>query len=629
MENHSQFRLFRTRRFRPFFFTQALGAFNDNLYKTGLLLYVTFVASQQSGELNSDLLVNLAAGLFILPFFLFSPMAGQLADKFEKSWLIRRIKLAEILIMALGAAAFLAGSVWLMMLLLFAMGTQSAFFGPAKYAILPQHLKSEELVGGNALVEMGTFLAILAGTILSGILFELPAGTYLIGGTVILCALLGYWASRGIPKAEAPDPALPINWNPVTEIVHTVASLKKNRPVLLSILAISWFWFLGASYLTQFNNFAKDVLAGGPQVVTLLLTVFSVGIGAGSLLCERLSGRRIELGIVPIGSLGLSLFGIDLYFAIPTVAVGSEPATAWAFLAASENWRVLIDLLLIGLFGGLFIVPLYAMVQTRSDEKERAQVIAANNILNALFMVIAAAFAALLLVVAKLSIPEYFLVLAIINIFVAGYVYRQVPEFTLRFVIWLLSRTLYRVSQEGLEHIPEEGPAVLVCNHVSYVDAMLLAGASRRPIRFVMDKAISETPGLKAFFKAARTIPIAPEKKDPKTYHEAFEKISQELRDGNLICIFPEGKLTRDGQLNPFRAGIEKIIERDPVPVIPMALQGLWGSYFSHANGGAFSKLPRRFWSRVNILAGPAWQPERVTAAALETEVAGLRGDKL
>ncbi len=594
-------------------------------------MFVTFVAAQQAAD-RSDLLVNLAAGLFILPFFLFSPLAGQLADKYEKSGLIRRIKLLEILIMGIGAVAFLTGSMWLMFLVLFAMGTQSAFFGPAKYAILPQHLKPQELVGGNALVEMGTFLAILAGTILSGVLFNLSSGVYWIVATTLVCAVWGYVASRGIPSAPAPSPELRIDWNPVTEAKRVVGSLKHNRPVLLSILAISWFWFFGASFLTQFNNYTKDVLVGGPQVVTLLLTVFSVGIGAGSLLCERLSGHKIELGIVPFGSLGMTIFAADLYFAspdlvAPAVLAGGELFSATAFLAQSGGWRVLMDLALIGVFGGFFIVPLYAMVQTRSDEKERAQVIAANNLLNALFMVIAAGFAILMLAVLELSIPEYFLILAVINLIVTGYVYQQVPEFAFRFLIWILTHTMYRVTHSGFRNIPEEGPAVLVCNHVSYVDALLLGGAYRRPIRFVMDKAIYEIPGLNFIFRMARTIPIASEKRDPETYHRAFEKISEELRAGNLVCIFPEGKLTTDGELNSFRPGIEKIIARDPVPVVPMALQGLWGSYFSHADGGALLKWPRRFWSQVNIVAAPAWQPEAVTAAGLQVEVLALRGE--
>ncbi len=639
MEQQSQFGLLRGNRFKPFFFTQALGAFNDNLYKTSLLLFVTFVVSQQGGEDRSDLLVNLAAGLFILPFFLFSPLAGQLADKYEKAGLIRFIKLLEILIMGLGAVAFVTGSVWLMFLVLFAMGAQSTFFGPAKYAILPQHLKPQELVGGNALVETGTFLAILAGTILSGILFDLAAGVYWIVGTTLTCAVMGYWTSRRIPLAPAPSPALKITWNPITEGKRVVGELRHNRPVLLSILAISWFWFFGASFLTQFNSFTKDVLVGGPQVVTLLLTVFSIGIGAGSLLCERLSGHKIELGIVPFGSLGMTIFAADLYFAslsftasldlaAASVVAGNASQSAAAFLGQPGSWRILIDLALIGVFGGFFIVPLYAMVQSRSDEKERAQVIAANNLLNALFMVIAAGFAILMQRVVELSIPQYFLVLAVINLIVTGYVYQQVPEFAFRFLVWILSHSMYRVTHNGFRNIPEEGPAVLVCNHVSYVDALLLGGAYRRPIRFVMDKSIYNIPGLNFIFRMARTIPIASEKRDPETYHDAFDKISEELRAGNLVCIFPEGKLTTDGELNTFRAGIEKIIARDPVPVVPMALQGLWGSFFSHADGGALLKRPRRFWSRVNIVAAPAWQPETVSAAQLQAEVLMLRGDQ-
>lgn len=621
MSQHSQFTLLGKRRFLPYFITQALGAFNDNLYKNALLLLIAF--SGIIAEDDSALYTNLAAGLFILPFFLFSPIAGQIADKMEKSRLIRRVKLLEVAIMLIAAIGVITNNMLLMMTLLFLMGLQSALFGPVKFALLPQQLHKDELVGGNALVEMGTFLAILGGTITAGLLFDLSAARYWIAAGVIFFALAGYISSRFIPETTAGDPQLVINWNPFTELVNTLRNARQQRAVYLSIMAISWFWFLGASYLTQFPNLARDHLGGNPQIVTLLLTLFSVGVAAGSLLCEKLSGHKIELGIVPIGSLGMSIFGIDLYFAISSLNISSD-LSALAFVQNADHWRMMADIALISLFGGLYVVPLQALIQQRSDEKMRAQTIAANNVMNALFMVGSAVFGIVGLVVMKLSIAEYFCVIAIMNIIVVGYVYSQVPEFALRFVIWMLSHTMYRVNHKGIENIPEEGPVVLVCNHVSYVDALLIAGACPRPIRFVMDRGISEMPGMKWFFRLAKTIPICSPKANNDVYETAFRRIKEELTDGQVVCIFPEGKLTKDGQTDTFKPGIERIIAETPVPVIPMALDGLWGSFFSHKDGLALTKTPRRFWSRVGLTVGQPQSPDSIRAAALEQEVKAL-----
>ena len=621
MSQQGQFSLLTKRRFLPYFITQALGAFNDNLYKNALLLFITFGSISAQG--NSALLTNLAAGLFILPFFLFSPIAGQIADKREKSQLIRWIKLMEVAIMLVAAVAIVIGNIGLMMTLLFLMGLQSAIFGPVKFSLMPQQLSSEELVGGNGLVETGTFLAILLGTMSAGLFFDLDSAKYWIASAVVILAVLGYFSSRYIPISPANDPQLKINWNPFTELVNTLKKARSNRPVFLSIMAISWFWFVGASYLTQFPTFAKDYLGGSAQVVTLLLTLFSVGVAIGSLLCEKLSGHKIELGIVPIGSIGMSVFGIDLYFAITSIEV-IENMSAMAFIEQSGNWRMMLDIALISAFGGLFVVPLQALIQNRSEEKMRAQIIAANNVLNALFMVASAIFAILALVVVKISLTEYFLALALMNIVVAGYVYAQVPEFVLRFFIWILSHSMYRVEQKGLEVIPEDGPAVLVCNHVSYVDALLIGGTYHRPIRFVMDRSISEMKGLKTFFKWAKTIPICSPKADIDVYENAFKRIKEELEDGNIVCIFPEGKITKDGDIDTFKAGIERILKDSPVPVIPMALDGLWGSYFSHKDGHALTTRPKRFWSRVSLTAGKLQQPEDVSAQSLECDVKNL-----
>lgn len=621
MKQHSQFALLSSRRFLPYFVTQALGAFNDNVFKNALLLFITFggLAAQE----NTALYTNLAAGLFILPFFLFSPIAGQIADSREKSQLIRWVKILEIIIMCLAAGALFFDNVTILLSLLFLMGLQSALFGPVKFALLPQHLKEEELVGGNALVEVGTFLAILTGTICAGVFFGFEQNKAWIATGIVVFAVLGYLSSRSIPMASANNPDLQINWNPITEMSNTFGQAKKTRSVLLSILAISWFWFLGASYLTQFPNFTRDYLGGNTQIVTLLLTLFSLGVAIGSLLCERLSGHKIELGIVPVGSIGMSVFGIDLYFAASNISV-IEGMSAFAFISDSSNWRLMFDIAMISAFGGIYVVPLQALIQNRSEEKVRAQIIAANNMLNALFMVASATISIMLLSVLKISLPEYFLVLGILNIFVALYVFSTVPEFVLRFFIWVLTHTMYRVSKFDLDKVPDDGPAVLVCNHVSYVDALLIAGSHHRPIRFVMDRSISEMKGLKQFFKWAKTIPICSPKADSEVYENAFKRIKEELDEGELVCIFPEGKLTKDGEIDAFKSGIERILEESPVPVIPMGLTGLWGSVFSHKDGHALTTRPKRFWSKVKLKASDAQAPENVTAASLQKDVQAL-----
>lgn len=620
-ERKSQFQLLKERQFLPFFVTQALGAFNDNLFKNALLLFIAFGGLASADQ--TALYTNLAAGLFILPFFLFSPIAGQIADRQEKSKLIRQIKLVEVAIMALAAMALFFGNTIFLLGLLFLMGLQSALFGPVKFALLPQHLSNEDLVGGNALVETGTFLAILGGTILAGVLFGLEQAKPWIAAGLVALAISGYFTSRFIPEGKANDPDLVINWNPLTEIKNTIQIARQTRSVYLSILAISWFWFLGASYLTQFPNFARDYLGGNTQIVTLLLTLFSLGVGLGSLLCERLSGHKIELGIVPIGSLGMSIFGIDLFFACQQLDVSAN-MTAMEFITASENWRLMFDIAMISAFGGIYVVPLQSLVQHRSDDKSRAQVIAANNVLNALLMVASAVVSIVLLSVLEIPLPQYFLILALANVVVAAYVYQQVPEFALRFCMWMLSHTMYRVTHKDLDKIPDEGAAVLVCNHVSYVDALILAGCHHRPIRFVMDKSIAEMKGLKGLFKIAKTIPICSPKRDVATYEQAFDRIKEELEAGHLICIFPEGKLTKTGEIDEFKKGIERIIGETAVPVIPMALENLWGSYFSHKGGHALTTKPSRFWSKVQVAAGDPVPPNLVTASGLEVKVKAL-----
>lgn len=626
MNQANQFSLLGQRRFGPFFWTQFFGAFNDNVFKTALVTILTYDALSWT-SMEPALLNNLIPGLFILPFVLFSAMAGQLADKFEKSALVRYVKLLEIAIMLLAAVGWATHSLWLLVASLFCMGLQSTLFGPVKYAYLPQHLKSEELIGGNGVIEMGTFVGILTGEILGAVLvLQKPFGIQLVALGTIALAVLGWLFSRRIPHSPAAAPELKINWNPLTETLDNIRFTRQKRSVFLSVLGNSWFWFYGALMLAQFPVFAKDYLHGDHAVFVLLLTVFSLGIGAGSLLCERLSGRKVEIGLVPFGSIGLSAFGFDLYFA-SIAYTNTELVDVLGFIAQQGSVRILFDIVMIGVFGGFYIVPLFALIQTRADRKHVSRTIAGMNILNALFMVGAALFAMLLLNMGY-TVPEIFMATALLNAVVAIYIFSLVPEFLMRFLAWLLIHTVHRVQAVDVERIPERGAAVLVCNHVSYVDALVIMGVSPRPIRFVMDHRIFRMPFLSWIFRAARAIPIASSTEDARMMEKALAEIAQALDEGELVCIFPEGRLTDTGEMSRFRGGIRKIIERSPVPVIPMALRGLWGSMLTRSPGNPFARSFRRGpFSSLSLVVGWPLAPTEVTPESLHEQVRILRGE--
>jgi 1-acyl-sn-glycerol-3-phosphate acyltransferase len=626
MSQSSQFVLLTQRRFGPFFWTQFLGAFNDNVFKTALLTILTYEALSWT-TLDVGILNNLIPGLFILPFVLFSATAGQLADKFEKSRIARYVKLLEIAIMTVAAYGWITHNLWLLVAAIAGMGLHSTLFGPVKYAYLPQKLKPEELVGGNGVVEMGTFVGILLGEIFGAVLvMHKPWGTELIAGGTIAIAILGWLASRAIPLSPAPEPELKINWNPATETVRNLGFSRQNRPVFLSLLANSWFWFYGAIMLAQFPLYAKNYLHGDHSIFVLLLTTFSIGIGVGSLLCETLSGRKVEIGLVPFGAIGLSVFGVDLFLAsvgYTNTALVDIPG----FLAQQGSIRILFDCLMIGVFGGLYIVPLFALIQTRCDPRHISRTIAGMNILNALFMV-AAALVAMVLLKMGVTIPQIFLATAIMNAVVAIYIFTVVPEFLIRFLAWLLVHTIHRVHGIDTDRIPDEGGAVLVCNHVSYVDAIVIMAASPRPIRFVMDHRIFRIPLLSWIFRTAKAIPIAPAKEDAQLMEKAFADVAQALKEGELVCIFPEGKLTSSGEMNEFKGGIMKIIERSPVPVIPMALRGLWGSMWTRSEGNPFGRSFRRGpLSKLALVVGTPLMPAQTTPEVLRERVQALRGD--
>ena len=611
--------------FGPYFSVQFLGAFNDNVYKNALLVILAFSAFK-----NTDVLTNLSGGLFILPFFLFSVYAGQVADKYEKSKLIRLIKIWEICLMCIAAVCFYFDIFWALIALIFLMGTQSAFFGPIKYSILPQVLEDKDLVEGNGFVEMGTYVAILLGTLVGVIFIDTSAGSgtkHFISLIIIVIAVLGYLAARKIPEVPASNPNLKFNWNPITEAKDIFGRARKNYSVMLAMCGIAWFWFLGSGYLIQFPSFTNKVLHGNKEVIALLLSFFSIGIGVGSLMCKKLSGDVIEIGLVPLASIGLTLFGLDLFFTANgfnhTELVGFKE-----YLALDGSIRLVVDIFMIGVSGGLYIVPLYAMVQHRTETHERSRIIAALNILDAFFIVMSSVVAIVMLGLFKLTITQFFLVLAIMNAVVALFIFYKVPEFLMRCFVWLLMNTIYRIKNVGIENIPNKGAAVIVSNLISFVDALLLAGQIRRPVRFVMYYKIFQNPFLNFIFKTAKAIPIASYKEDPELLEKAYAEISKELEAGNLVGIFPEGAISKDGEMLPFKKGIEKILEKNPVPVVPVALRGLWGSFFSRKYGSAMQSFPRRFWSKITLVVDEPIPADVVSAEKLEAKVLELRGDE-
>ena len=624
----NQFALLGQRRFAPFFWTQFAGAANDNLFKFAFTVMVTY---QLSVSWMPPSMAGLVIGaLFILPFLLFSATSGQLTDKVDKTRMIRFVKNLEIAIMAVAAWGFYAGSPVVLLFCTFLMGLHSTLFGPVKFAYMPQVLSERELTGGNGMVEMGTFVAILLGQVAGGLLVAVPGiGHASVALACVVLALLGRAVAQFIPSVPATDPGLVINWNPFTETWRNLKLAHGNPVVFRSLLGISWMWFFGAVFLSQFPSFAKEVLHGNEQVASLLLVVFSVGIGIGSLLCEVLSRRHVEIGLVPLGAIGMSVFAIDLYFASRSLPPAEVMGLA-AFVAQPAHWRVMADLALLSLFAGLYSVPMYALIQMRSQPTHRARIIAANNILNALFMIGSSLIAGALLG-AGFTVPQIFLFTGIANAVVAFYIFLIVPEYLLRFVAWVLSRCIYRFKVRGDAHIPTQGAAILACNHVSFIDAVLLMAASPRPIVFVMDHRIFRVPVLGWLFRLAKAIPIAPFKEDPAAYEAAFERSAQVLRDGDLLAIFPEGGITRDGQLQEFKGGIMKIIERAEadgvqVPVVPMALSGLWGSFFSRIEkGGAMVRPFRRgVYSRVGLTVGPVLNGADITPATLRQRVQAL-----
>lgn len=575
-----QWHLLKTKRFLPLFLTQFLGAFNDNVFKNALIIMITYAAIESAG-LRPEIMVTAAAGIFILPFFLFSATAGQLSDKKNKAKIIQFIKFAEILLMISAAIGFFFGSVPLLLLVLFLMGTQSAFFGPVKYGILPDHLQENELIGGNALIETGTFISILLGTILGGLLILADNGPIIISVLVISMALIGWISSMSIPPTKAAAPDIAIKYNFFVETFEIIQHVQKDPVIFRAILGISWFWLFGATFLSQFPTFAKEIIGGNEQIVTLFLAVFSIGIGVGSLFCNKLLKGEIATTYVPLGILGMTVFTMDLYFASLNAVPGDSGTFVGIadFLHTFNHWRILIDLLGISICGGIYIVPLYAMVQDRAENAYRSRAIACNNIINALFMVVSAVAISLLLL-NNYTVVEVFLIIALLNGLVAIYISSLLPEALVRSILQWLFHTFYHVEVNGLENYKKlDDKAIIVANHLSFLDAALIGAYIPERVCFAINTRIAKKWWVRPFLLLADTIALDP------TNPMSTRLLIDRVKNGIKIVIFPEGRLTLTGSLMKIYEGPAMIANKSGAVLLPVIISGAQYTPFSKLRG--------------------------------------------
>ncbi|MFM2344543.1 MAG: hypothetical protein RLZZ210_1154 [Pseudomonadota bacterium] len=626
--------------FSPFFLGQFLGALNDNIFRIGFSTIITYYASVL-GILNNPSYAYILSGLFILPFLTLSNICGQISDKFPKNKVIVWVKQFEIAIMLLAIIGFWQHSFYILLFCIFLLGVHSTLLGPVKYSYLPEHFAKHELIEPNALVEMSTFIAILLGSILGTGLAKYSYDIQfipLIGICCLVLSVLGFICAKYVKGKPASDESLNIKFSIFS--LENIKIVYKSKVLWLSTLAISWLWFVGVIFLNSFFAYTKDIIHGNETILTILLAIFSIGIGIGSMLCERLSKRYIEWGLVPIGAIGMSIFMCDLYFATNSITEAYQLKARNSldinhliglseFLQSPKNWRVLFDFLAISFFSGIFSVPLYATMQAYSPEKYRSRVIAVNNIMNSLFMIISSLLGGLWLSYLGFSLKSLYLFLAGLNFLVVIYIIHTIPTFFLRCIMWVTTHFFYRVDIKGLESIPLEKPAVLACNHVSFMDAIIIGGVVKRPIRFVMDANIANTSLAKYIFKLADVIPISSGFENKEVLIKAYDKIEEALKNNELVCIFPEGGITRDGEINKLKSGILKIINRTPVDTIPIAISGMWGSFFSRVEGKACVKPFRRgTFNKIGFSVGDTISPANLNLDDLQSKIVELRTDK-
>ena len=592
--------LLTARRFAPLFVTQFLGAFNDNLLKSALGILVTFRLAEQAG-INAASLAMIASALFIAPFFLFSGASGTLSDRFDKAIIARWVKIAEIGIMALGGWGLWQGSVPVLLAALFCLGTHSTVFGPIKYALLPQHLDEHELVAGNALIEAGTFLAILLGTIIGGSIALFGNGPLMVGASGVVSAIAGWLAARQIPTAppsydgEAPRVRL------LHDTIDVVQHVTRRPQLLLPILATSWFWLFAFIVVSGLPVFAKDVLFANEQVVTMMLALFAVGVGIGSILAEKLLHGEVSGRFVPWSAAAMAIFAIDLHLASASVLATPNLANAAAFLARAGSWRIMLDLIGIAMAGGLFTVPLYAILQHESEPSHRSRVIAANNIINALFMTAATGAAALLS--QRLTMGELFALVGFTTFPVAAYSAWVVRRSLVKGVMRVILKLLYRVQVDGIEHARSAMPhAVIAANHSSFLDGLLLGAFMPGDPIFAVDTFIAKQWWAKPFLAVVNAFPVDP------TNPLSIRSMIRAVEGGSACIIFPEGRITTTGALMKVYEGPAVIAERTKAALVMVRIEGAEFTPFSRLAG----KVRRRWFPRLRIRILP---PRRLTSA--------------
>ncbi|MFT6071086.1 MAG: 1-acyl-sn-glycerol-3-phosphate acyltransferase [Bacteriovoracaceae bacterium] len=564
--------------------------------------------------LDAAMLVPAAGGIFILPFFLFSATAGQIADKYEKATVIKVTKITEFLIMCVASLGFYLENFQMLFFVLFCMGTQSAFFGPLKYGIIPALVKDKELVLANAFVSTGTFIAILVGTIMGGsiplenFVFPIAIGLTFFSG-------LGILTSQFINKVGVIYPEIKVDYTffrPTWEILKITA---RDTKIFKTVLGISWFWFMGAAILSILPTLSKDVLGGDKTVATLFLALFTIGMGVGSFIVAKISDKKVEIGVVPTAGVLMGIFLIDLYFMPKGYIKPDELVGLSEFFTQPAAFRAVFDLFMISVFGGMYTVPQMTYVQEISDPGVLARTIAGNNIWNALFMVTASVV--VMLLVPK-GIPFVCLVLGILHILVSYIVYWFYSEHAVRFWMKIFTKLFYKVEVVGEENVPK-GTFILACNHISFVDWVILMGTFKEPIRFVIDYNFYYLPTGPFWFSQAKLVPIATKKEDPEVLKKAFDKIGDHLREGATLGIFPEGWISRDGKMRKFQPGILKVLKDNPVPVVLVSLDGLWGSIFSYSGGKVVFKMPNIFKRRaIKVTIHPPIKPEDYTSKMAE-----------
>ena len=597
--------------FAPFFWVQFLGALNDNIFRNALVILITYHSVELWGW-DKFALVPLAGGIFILPYLLFSATAGQLGDRFQKTSLIRIVKMLEVGIMCLAVLGLWLEDFGLLMVTLFLMGTQSSFFGPLKYGIIPSLVSRNTVMEANSFVTGGTFIAILLGTILGGVLSSSGAGTGLLGGVLIGISIFGWLASFGMGKVPVYDQKLKVDWTFIRSTKQILGLTWRHKKVFRMLMGISWFWFLGAAVLSLLPLMVQELFRGSEEVTTFLLAVFVFGMGMGTFLVKKLSPRNVDIGLIPLSLLGIGLVLLDLHGVLNSLEQGSSLEklhTLREFLEHPSCWRTVADIFLLTLFGGVYIVSQMTYVQQNTSREELARIISGNNIWNAIFMILSSVFIASFS--KSLGIANAISIVGWGSIGVSVIFYCYYSNYVLRIVAWILARLVYRVTIKGLENIPDEGPVIIASNHVSFVDGPLLMGVSKRPVHFVLDWKYYYVPTGPFWFGQARAIPIAPIRESEEILENAFKAIYDRLDNGDVIGIFPEGRITRDGKLNVLQPGIAKIIRKRPVPIVLCGMDGVWGSIFSRKDGpNIWKRRFKGFRNPVTITFGPPLNAE-------------------